>query len=147
MKHLILIFCLLFLTAMSAQENSTYKVKSKYNFNKTVELLITNLKEKNIPVFTIIDHAKNAKDVNLHLNPSKVIIFGSPKIGTLLMQENINIALELPLKISINETDNDEVWISYLNMSTIAKKYKLTQNPIIPKIKKLLKKITESVKE
>lgn len=33
--------------------------------------------------------------------PNQVIVFGSPKVGTKLMQENPAISIELPLKISV----------------------------------------------
>ena len=35
-----------------------------------------------------LNHAKNAKSVGLDLNPTQVIFFGNPKLGTPLMQTN-----------------------------------------------------------
>ncbi|MCY0883856.1 MAG: DUF302 domain-containing protein, partial [Acidianus infernus] len=46
-------------------------------------------------IFAEIDHSKNAEKVGLSLPKDKVIIFGNPRAGTLLMQEKIEVSLDL----------------------------------------------------
>jgi len=48
----------------------------------------------------------------MKLPPNKVIVFGSPKVGTLLMQQDPSISLELPLRISVWEDADGKVWES-----------------------------------
>lgn len=140
--------CLLFLMSCNSKTNDDMqKIKSKFEFSETLKQINQSLKEKNIPVFAIFDHKKNADEVKLSLRPTQVIVFGSPKVGTLLMQENQAIAAELPLKITIWEDENQTTWISFPKMKKIAKKYKLSQHPIIPKMDILLEKLTENVKK
>jgi uncharacterized protein (DUF302 family) len=51
----------------------------------------------------------------LELRPTEVIIFGNPKIGTLLMQCAQNSAIDLPQKVLITENSENKVWLSYNN--------------------------------
>ncbi|MDF1882217.1 DUF302 domain-containing protein [Sulfurimonas sp. MAG313] len=74
---------------------------SDYSVDKTISHIESIVKAKGFGVFAIIDHKKNAKSVGLNLNESKVIVFGNPKIGTLLMQEDMSIALDLPLRVLV----------------------------------------------
>ena len=45
--------------------------------------------------------------------PTKLLIFGNPKVGTPLMLASPSVALDLPLKILIAEDSAGKVWISY----------------------------------
>ena len=47
------------------------------------------------------------------MRPTKLLIFGSPKAGTPVMQAAPSIAIDLPLKILIWEDEAGKVWISY----------------------------------
>lgn len=145
MKAVNIIIFLFFSNFIIAQNPNIIQVKSVYNFKETVSYIKSNLKEKNIFVFAIFNHQTNAEKVQLHLNPTTVIVFGTPKSGTLLMQKNQNISIELPLKISIIQNSKDEIWISYFKMTEIAKKYQLENNPIILKIEKLFTEITKNL--
>lgn len=117
------------------------KNKSSFNFEETVSRIETNLKVKEIPVFAVFDHSRNAEDVGLKLNPNKVIVLGSPKVGTLLMQENPAISIELPLKISVWQDDRGEVWVAFLNMEKVAGAYGMADSPIVKSMHLLLGKI------
>jgi len=73
-------------------------------------------------IFAEIDHSKNASDVALSLDDDKVIFFGNPKAGTILMQVNRKISYDLPLRIAVWK-ENNEVYIEYKMPSEIAKEY------------------------
>ncbi|MCG8418538.1 MAG: DUF302 domain-containing protein [Proteobacteria bacterium] len=46
-----------------------------------------------------IDHASNAAGVGLQLDPTEVILFGNPALGTPLMQVNQKTGIDLPQKM------------------------------------------------
>lgn len=124
------------------------KNKSSFNFEETVCRIETVLKAKEIPVFAVFDHSRNAEEVGLKLNPNQVIVFGSPKVGTFLMQENPAISIELPLKISVWEDDGAEVWVGFPDMRQIAAAYALEESPILKNMALLLEKIVnESIRK
>lgn len=145
MKTINIIIFLLLANFAIAQDSNIIRVKSRYNFEETVNRIKSKLQENNISIFAIFNHQVNAEKVQLQLNPTTIIVFGSPKAGTLLMQKNQNISIELPLKISIIQNNNKEVWISYFKMSEIAKKYQLNDNPIILKMENLFTVLTQNL--
>lgn len=124
------------------------KNKSSFNFEETVSRIETVLKAKEIPVFAVFDHSRNAEQVGLKLNPNTVIVFGSPKVGTFLMQENPSVSIELPLKISVWQDDREHVWVGFPDMRQIAEAYALEESPILKNMALLLEKIVnESIYE
>src|ERR1700760_2633621 len=85
---------------------------SKHSVDETLSKLQAILKEKNIPVFALVDHSGEAKKVGMEMPSTKLLIFGNPKGGTPLMLAAPSIAIDLPLKILIWEGDG-HVWVSY----------------------------------
>merc|ERR1712117_161120 len=92
-----------------------------------------------------IDHAKGAEEVGLTLAPATVLVFGNPKAGTLLMQEDINIAVDLPLKVLVFMQD-EKVMLGYRVPSLTLNHYNLdAHRGILNKMDGLFKKMTEAV--
>lgn len=135
---------LLSLFMLASLANAMEPIKSKYDFNTTYENTKKFLMQKDTPIFAEFDHGKNAKDVGLELNATKVIVFGNPKVGTFLMQEKPEIALELPLKISIWEDSKHNTYITTTDIKELAKKYNIKNSKVIDNIDKFLKEIIKS---
>lgn len=125
-----------------SNDNLLYTYESQFSVAETSDRLERELKSMNIPVFAVFDHEKNAKEVNLDLRPTRVIVFGSPQVGTKLMQENQSLANELPLKITIWEDEHGSVWTAFPQMKPMAQKYGMENHPIIGKMQQLLEKLT-----
>lgn len=118
---------------------------SSFNFEETINVIEKELKTLDIPVFAEFDHYQNAKEVNLDLRKTTVIVFGSPKVGTFLMQANQNIALELPLKFLVMEDNSGNTIVRFKKMKYIAKEYDLENNEIVGKIDQLLENIAQKL--
>jgi uncharacterized protein (DUF302 family) len=86
---------------------------SQYSVAETMERFQSLLKSKGITLFALIDHGGEAEKVGLKLPPTKLLIFGSPKGGTPLMQAAPSIAIDLPLKALVWEDAGGKVWLSY----------------------------------
>jgi len=80
-----------------------------------VSKLQKKIKSKKLTLFEVIDHQKNAKSVKLNMLPQKVVIFGNPNMGTALMKCNPSIALDLPLRVSIDKDYAGIVTMRYTN--------------------------------
>lgn len=115
-----------------------FVMASRFDVEKTVSRLKQHLKAREIPVFALFDHGENARKVGLDLRPTQVLVFGSPMVGTALMQENQLIALELPLKIAVWEDKDGKVWAGFLQMEKLARQYGLQHHPVIAKMQVLL---------
>ena len=120
--------------------------KSDYSVDETIENIKTIVKAKGFGVFATINHQENAKTVGMNLNESKVIIFGNPKIGTLLMQEDMNIALDLPLRVLVYKDDKGDVNVSYRDGSWIKDHHFLHSDNLTNKVNVGMNKITDQAR-
>lgn len=128
-------------TGTSGNTNQLCTYASQFSVAETMVHIEQTLKKMGIPVFAKFDHGKNAEEVGLELRPNQVIVFGSPKVGTKLMQDNPSISIELPLKISAWEDQNGSVWVAFPQMKGMAADYGLDREPVIGKMQELLEKI------
>ncbi len=126
-------------------QNRFIKKKSAFSVQETIDKLEAILKEKGIAVFAKINHFQNAKDIDLEMNKSQVMLFGNPKIGTLMMQKNIFLSLDLPLKIAIVKDDSSNVWVVYNSTNIFRERYDFSDSEIIERIDTLLDTITNSI--
>ncbi len=136
----------LFVSSALAQ-NSMIEVKSSKSVDECVNTIVKIIDSKKaLGLFTVIDHKKNAIQVGLNLPDTKLIVFGNPRAGTLLMQSDSAIAYELPLKILVRQTDTKEITVSYKDPAYYPKNYKLESSKIPSKMTGLLNKLASSCK-
>ena len=122
-------------------DNRLFLMESQYPAADTVSRLEEALREREIPLFAKFDHAKNAKEVGLELRPTTVLVFGSPKVGTGLMQADQSISLELPLRISVWEDGDGSTWLAFPRMKQVAEEYGLGKLPVVDKMEKLMEEL------
>jgi len=75
--------------------------RSAHDYARTVERLLESIDGRGLRLFARVDHAAGAREVGLELADEQVLIFGSAKGGTSLMQADPRIGLELPLRIVV----------------------------------------------
>jgi len=90
-------------------------VETQNDVPTAVKKLISRIKEQKLTYFETIDHAKNAKDSGMRLTPESVVVFGNPKMGTILMQCNPSMGLDLPLRMLFSTDYEGKTTISYTN--------------------------------
>ncbi|MFO1079237.1 MAG: serine hydrolase [Reyranellaceae bacterium] len=105
--------------------------ESKFTVDETVSRLETALKAQNVPVFASFDHAENAKAADLTLRPTKVLVFGTPRVGTKLMQDSQAIGLDLPLRVAVWQDERGRVWISHHDLDGLANRYGVTDEATV----------------
>jgi uncharacterized protein (DUF302 family) len=88
-------------------------IASNHSVDETVARLKGILDAKGVTLFAVIDHSGEAEKVGMKMPPTKLLIFGSPKAGTPIMQAAPSAAIDLPLKILVWEDGQQKVWISY----------------------------------
>ena len=64
------------------------------------------------------------------MQEAHVLIFGSPKSGTPLMIASPLLALDLPLKVLIWQSEDTLVWVSYTSVAYLQARYALPQELI-----------------
>ncbi len=88
-------------------------VASRYSAPETMQRLLAALAKRDLTVFVRIDHAANAAAVCMPLRPTEVVLFGNPKGGTTLMQDQQRAGIDLPLKALVWQDAQGKVWLSY----------------------------------
>jgi uncharacterized protein (DUF302 family) len=109
-----------------AQETGLVTMASARSVRETADRFIETVTSKGLTVFARIDHAENATKQNLQLRPTELILFGNPKAGTPLMQDNQVSGIDLPLKVLIWEDEQGKVWLTYNDPKWIGKRHGLS---------------------
>lgn len=99
--------------AAPADETGLITKPSRYSVRDTIDRFEAAVRAKGWMVFTEIDHAAAAAKYGLKLRPRTVVIFGSPKVGTPLMQKAPTLAIDVPLKALVWQDDDGKVWLTY----------------------------------
>ena len=133
---------LLMAVSLTLFANDIIIKKSNCSFNQTVANIKNIVKSKGLGVFAVINHSGNAKSIGMQLNDSKMIVFGNPKLGTALMQQDMTVGLDLPLRILVYRDGDGSVKMAYRDGSWIANHHLLNAEKKIKKINNGLNKIT-----
>lgn len=142
MKYILALLAL----SMTLCANDIIIKPSDYSVDETIANIKTIVKAKGFGVFAVINHKGNAKMVDMTLNEAKVIIFGNPKIGTRLMQEDIKVALDLPLRVLVFKDDAGQVKVAYRDGSWIKNYHLLKSDELTNKVNKGLDAITDKAR-
>jgi len=104
--------------------------------------LLNAIESTKIPVFSVVDHKKNAVEAGLDMTGARVITFGNPAVGTALMLEAPEAALDLPLRILAVETPQG-VCLLWNDPAWIARRHGIVKNAdVAQKIQKLMERLT-----
>jgi uncharacterized protein (DUF302 family) len=124
-------------------------IPSAYGPQETMDRLATEVRAKGLTLFARIDHAAGAAKVGLPLRPTELLIFGSAKAGTPLMQSNQDVGIDLPLKALVWEDAAGKTWLSYNDPKWIAGRHGLgpdmtqTIDAMVTGLSAIVKKVTE----
>ena len=95
------------------------------------------LNEKGLSVFQVMDHAQNAKNTGMVLEPTTLVVFGNPKVGTALMQCNRSMGLDLPLKMLFYTDYEGNNWLSYTNPEYYTLKHNIKDKKCLEIIRRI----------
>jgi uncharacterized protein (DUF302 family) len=98
---------------------------SSSSVRETIDRLVSAATPRGLLIFARIDHADNAAKVGMALRPTELLIFGSPKGGTPLMQDKQTAGIDLPLKALAWEDADGKVWLACNEAAWIALRHGL----------------------
>jgi uncharacterized protein (DUF302 family) len=110
-------------SALGAAADTLVTLESKFPVKVTLDRLAADLDKRGIKVAARIDHAAGATAVGMELLPTEVLLFGSPKLGTSLMQSNPVIGIDLPMKVLAWQDKAGKVWIGYNAPNAVAARH------------------------
>lgn len=127
-KHQVVLVMFLSVVLMSVAQagDGLIKKPSQYSVQETAARMEKVIESKApISLMARVDHQANAESVNLKLKSLVVLIFGNPRLGTQLMQENPTAGIDLPMKLLIWEDAEGKVWVAYNDPKYLAKRHGL----------------------
>ncbi|HEY4384798.1 MAG TPA: DUF302 domain-containing protein [Ktedonobacteraceae bacterium] len=103
---------------------------SPFSVEETLKRFQEAIQSRNLTLFAHIDHSGEAKRLGLKMQDAHVLIFGNPKGGTPLMVASPLLALDLPLKVLIWQSDDGHVWVSSTSVDFLRARYSIPQELI-----------------
>lgn len=125
--------------------NGIKTLASHHPFEETIDRLQTLLIEKAITLFSLVDHAGEAREVGLTMPPTKLLIFGSPRVGTPLMLAAPSLALDLPLKILVAQQPDGAVQLSWNDPAWLSQRHNLPaeMQPVLAAVETIARQVAE----
>lgn len=144
-RSIVLLVSVFFLcTSVHAAEGLITKT-SNHSVKETMDTLEKIVREKGFNVAARVNHAAAAIKAGETLQPTEVLIFGNPKLGTLLMQSNQSIGIDLPLKVLVWENEQGVVTLAYNDPAWLAKRHGITnRDKVFAKMTGALKNLTDA---
>ena len=100
---------------------------SPFSVEETLVRLQEAIHSRNLTLFAHIDHSGEARRVGLKMQEAHVLIFGNPKGGTPLMIASPLLALDLPLKVLVWQSEENRVWVSSNSVAYLRDRYAIPQ--------------------
>ena len=125
------------------QDNGLVTVDSDGTAAETVARLVQAIERSGMTIMARVDHAAAARAANLSLRPTEVFLFGNPRAGTLLMELDQRVGIDLPIKVLVWEDALGKTRISYNAIAWIAARHYL--DPSAQAIVKAMTGALESV--
>ena len=114
--------------AAGKEGNGVVSVRSQHPFAETMQKLERTLTSKGFKIFAIVDLGVEAVAAGFRMPPTKLVIFGDPKLGTPVMLGAPSAALDLPQKILIGEDPGRQTWLSYNSPAYLAKRHSIPED-------------------
>ena len=135
MKKIIAVIALMSLCSgvVLAGDDGLISKKSKYSVSETLDRLEAALKKKGIGVALRWNHSEKAKNVDIPLRPTELLMFGNPKLGSHFFTSKQTAGIDLPLKALAWEDEKGQVWLTYNDPSYVAKRHGITDRDEVKK--------------
>lgn len=96
--------------------------QSPYSASETLDRLAAVVEERGGRVFARVDHAAGARAVGELLEPTEVLIFGNPRLGTPFMVLERTMGVDLPARALAWE-EGGQTYLGYPNPVNLARRY------------------------
>jgi uncharacterized protein (DUF302 family) len=109
--------------ARARSENGVVRVRSAYPFRETIDRLKKDIAAKGIRFFGEVDQSQLAADAGINLNPSTLLMFGNPPLGTQLIAATPDAGLDWPVRLLVVQDNSGAVWSVYTDFAWIAARH------------------------
>ena len=121
-------------------------VKSAHAFPDTVARLKQDVAAKGLVFFDEVDQHKLAADAGIATQPSTLLVFGNPALGTQFITANPQAGIDWPVRLLVFEDASGQVWAEYTDFAYIAQRHGIaSRDPQFMKASEVIASIASSV--
>lgn len=124
--------------AMAAESSGLNVRPSAFDFETTLQRVQAEIEARGATIVATVRHSDAAASVGLELQPTAVVIFGNPRLGTQLMAMDQQIGLDLPLRILVWEAADGEVQVGYREAEALIEPYAIDSEELVNTINNAL---------
>ncbi len=107
-----------------ANKPGLFTVPSNADVDTTWARLLAAIEASPANVALMVDHQAGAASVGLDLRPTRLVVFGNPRLGTPLMQKSATAGIDLPVKILVWEAEDGQTYVS-TNNERLARRHRI----------------------
>ena len=142
MKKPLLLLALLLILPGARGAQGLIEITSPHDVPTTVARLKEAVRAAGFKILATLDHARAAEGAGLELRPEKLLIFGKPKAGTLLMQSSPTIGIDLPMKYLVWEDAAGQTHLAWNDPAWLAARHGIAdKSALVKKMQGALKKL------
>jgi uncharacterized protein (DUF302 family) len=101
-------------------------VRSVHPFAETVARLKADIADKGLVFFQEIDQRKLAADAGIDTQPSTLLVFGNPALGTQFITANPQAGIDWPVRLLVYRDQAGQVWAEYTDFAYVAQRHAIT---------------------
>jgi uncharacterized protein (DUF302 family) len=116
----------------SALDDGIVRVKSAYGMQETIARLKSDVAAKGIMFFDEIDQTALAARAGITIQPSTLLLFGNPPLGTLFVQSKPEAGIDWPVRLLVQQDAQGNVWAIYTDFGWIARRHGITGDAAKP---------------
>jgi len=130
----------------AASEYGIVAVKSAHPFADTVTRLKADIAAKGLVFFQEVDQQKLAADAGIATQPSTLLVFGNPALGTQFITANPQAGIDWPVRVLVYQDQAGQVWAEYTDFAYIAERHAIaSRDPQFKMASEVVASITASV--
>ena len=145
MKRLFILLSLVALVPATsvAEGQGLINKRSDFGVKRTLDRLENVLRKRGVTIVTRWNHRAKAKNVDIHLRPTELLIFGNPRLGSRFMTSDQTAGIDLPMKALAWKDENGQVWLTYNRPRYIANRHGIhNREKAVHKMTKVLNELT-----
>lgn len=130
-----------------ARGDGVIKVASAYPMAETIRRLKADIASKGITFFQEIDQQALARAAGIELQPSTLLVFGNPALGSLFVTARPEAGLDWPVRLLVSADRAGRVTLAYTDFDWIARRHRITtRKKEFAMATKVIASITDSVR-
>ena len=130
----------------AASDYGVVAVQSVHPFADTVARLKADVAAKGLVFFEEVDQQKLAADAGIATQPSTLLVFGNPALGTQFITANPQAGIDWPVRLLVYRDLAGQVWAEYTDFAYIARRHAIdTRDPQFKMASEVIASIAASV--